>query len=165
MAIDLELAKLVRKAFWKTYEGLAQFCNTLPAKLTNEEYLEGDYYQRLRMPWGTFRYFIVEDSKYGRQVKINDLVSSHWLGCEGLAMFIAMYNIHQQVIQNPEWDARKVTVVHDEIGCTCLEEYYVTVATLVQNEMYKAMQVWIRDFPAIEIKDPLDLIADCWSEK
>ncbi len=172
--VSEDQAKMILRVFWETYEGLSRFCNTLSSKLTKEIAFpfinkdgeeENEYYQKLRMPWGTIRYFKVYDGNYGRQCKINDLVASHWLGCEGIAMFGSIAEMHQKFVNTPEWGARILTVVHDEINTLCKEEYALEVATYVQKTMDKHMKMWIKDFPASPKQDASDLIATCWSEK
>ncbi len=164
--VSLAQCEIILANFWATYSGLYSFCRNLP-NLTKKvsTAINGVYYKTYRMPTGLNRYFRLWDGEYGQQVKINDLVSSQWLLCEGVAMFSAMTNIYNTFKSNSHWLARLVTVNHDEIVCMCSEEYALDVASFVQEAMDRGMSRWVKSFPATETKEVNDLIARCWSDK
>lgn len=171
IGISEDDAKKVLDAFWKTYKGLDTYIKGLNRKLVplgqgNDVEVDGVFYKKLRMPTGCFRYFEIRDGKYGRQCYLPDMASGNWLTCEGISLSISIARLHSYFTNiKPEWQARIVCVVHDEIVCEVAEEYALEAEETIYTIMTNAMELWVKGFPAGEKYKPGSMIADCWSEK
>jgi hypothetical protein len=164
--VSLDDCGVILGAFWETYSDLYAFCLGLQKKTKAVlEPINNVFYRTYRLPTGLNRYYRLWSGQYGDQVKINDLVSSHWLLCEGYAMFRAMDLITIGFKKQPDWDARIVTVNHDEIVCLVKEEFAEVAASFVQDTMSRTMGFWVKSFEPTEKKDPKQLLAKAWSEK
>lgn len=164
--VPLEECKALLDAYWTTYSDLYAFCNSLQ-KHTKKvlDPINGAYYATYRMPTGLNRYFRIWSGNYGEQTKINELIASQWLLCEGYSMFKAITRIHAMFLRHSEWEGRLATVNHDEIVSITKDEYSFVAASHVQDIMSDCLGFWIKSFPPIDKVDPSQLICQSWAEK
>jgi DNA polymerase-1 len=64
-------------------------------------------------------------------------------GTNAEAIKIAMIKAYELFEEHPEWDARVVMNVHDELVCEALDEYAEVVAKEVQIIMTNALQYFL----------------------
>jgi hypothetical protein len=81
------------------------------------------------------------------EVKAADCCSHKWMSVESHIMNKAMINIQKTFDAHPEWQAKLVNIVHDELNAECLPEYQLDVAKTVFHGMDDQMKAWVRIIP------------------
>ena len=94
----------------------------------------------------------------------SDAYCHHWLSCEKTIMAMAMIRIRREFLAHPEWSARLVNMIHDELNIVCLEKYAEIVAEIADKIVYEEFHYYIKD-TKVTWDDWRDAIADKWSEK
>lgn len=104
-------------------------------------------------------------SKEGKpEVKAADCCSHKWMAVESHIMKSAMIRIQKTFDKNPQWAAKLVNIVHDELNAECHPDHKLEVAKVVFHGMDDEMKRIIKSIPTTQ--DTADkCIVNDWSEK
>lgn len=112
---------------------------------------------------------VVESNKFNdsKSAKPNDIIAFAWMSPEADIMKQSAILTHSLFLKHPEWDAKLVNFVHDELNCYCREEYAEVVATQVIAIMNSCMAYVVRNIPPNdnENNDPKKAVCSSWDEK
>ena len=73
-----------------------------------------------------------------------------WLSTEAVIMKQSCGDIYRQIKENPQWGAKLINMVHDQVDLECLSEYAEEVAHMVGVTIKKNLEDYIQTIPVEE---------------
>ncbi len=168
-------AKAISDVFEELYPELTAYCKSVAVKLedeTNQLWIDGKLFGISEIAETNQRLlFWLKQKDDGVEVPYTNCVASQWSRTEATAMKKALVLCFKLFRKHPEWCAKVVNIVHDELNVECAETFAQPVAKVVawvmarcfQSELKNGVLHGCANFKSE--KDVTSLIVKTWADK
>ena len=168
-------ARAISKVFEELYPELTAYCKTSANRLekeTNQIWIDGKLFGITEIAKTNQRLlFYLKESDNGVQVPYTNVVASLWSRTEATAMKKSLVLCHALLAKHPEWEAKIINIVHDELNVECNIIYAKQVAKTIAWVMARNFQAELKNGIVHgganfrSEKDIKSLIVESWSDK
>lgn len=168
-------ARAISTVFEELYPELTAYCKVSANRLeeeTNQIWIDGKLFGITAIAETNQRLlFYLKESDNGVQVPYTNVVASLWSRTEATAMKKSLVLCHALLARHPEWEAKIINIVHDELNVECNSIYAKQVAKTVAWVMSRNFQAELKNgvnhgganFRSEE--NVKSLIVESWSDK